>query len=111
MLQALLCRFTVYPAYLSYSVHVSWPLEVYYKRIMAVLCHAGFTALGDMAKALARIGAESVMGPLLPRVADQIKEAIAVKGRARPNCPEALQVKQDSSSDLIHHRNSSDCID
>lgn len=32
------------------------------------------------------------MGPLLPRVADQIKEAISVKGRTRPNCPEALQV-------------------
>lgn len=31
------------------------------------------------------------MGPLLPRVTDQIKEAISVKGRARPNCPEALQ--------------------
>lgn len=42
--------------------------------------------------ALARVGAESVMGPLLPRVADQIKEAISVKGRTRPNCPEALQV-------------------
>ncbi len=41
--------------------------------------------------ALAKVGAQSVMGPLLPRVADQIKEAISVKGRARPNCPEALQ--------------------
>ncbi len=41
--------------------------------------------------ALAKVGAHSVMGPLLPRVADQIKEAISVKGRARPNCPEALQ--------------------
>ena len=53
---------------------------------------AGFTALGEMAMALARVGAEPVMGPLLPRVADQIKEAISVKGRTRPNCPEALQV-------------------
>ena len=53
---------------------------------------AGFTALGEMAMALARVGAESVMGPLLPRVADQIKEAISVKGRTRSNCPEALQV-------------------
>ena len=41
--------------------------------------------------ALAKVGAQSVMGPLLPRVADQIKEAISVKGRTRPNCPEALQ--------------------
>ncbi len=61
-----------------------------------VLCHVnvmstGFTALGEMAMALAKVGAHSVMGPLLPRVADQIKEAISVKGRARPNCPEALQ--------------------
>ena len=52
---------------------------------------AGFTALGEMAMALAKVGAQSVMGPLLPRVADQIKEAISVKGRTRPNCPEALQ--------------------
>lgn len=52
---------------------------------------AGFTALGEMAMALAKVGAQSVMGPLLPRVGDQIKEAISVKGRARPNCPEALQ--------------------
>lgn len=59
-----------------------------------MLLPAGFTALGEMAMALARVGAESVMGPLLPRVADQIKEAIAVKGRTRPNCPEALQVQQ-----------------
>ncbi|DBA66640.1 TPA: hypothetical protein ACH3X2_002209 [Trebouxia sp. C0005] len=51
----------------------------------------GFTALGEMAMSLAKVGAHSVMGPLLPRVADQIKEAISVKGRARPNCPEALQ--------------------
>jgi len=51
----------------------------------------GFTALGEMAMALAKVGAHSVMGPLLPRVADQIKEAISVKGRARPNCREALQ--------------------
>ena len=57
---------------------------------------AGFTALGEMAMALARVGAESVMGPLLPRVADQIKEAISVKGRTRPNCPEALQVLRES---------------
>ena len=41
--------------------------------------------------ALSKVGAQAVMGPLLPRVADQIKEAISVKGRARPNCPEALQ--------------------
>ena len=41
--------------------------------------------------ALSKVGAQPVMGPLLPRVADQIKEAISVKGRARPNCPEALQ--------------------
>ena len=52
---------------------------------------AGFTALGEMAMALSKVGAQPVMGPLLPRVADQIKEAISVKGRARPNCPEALQ--------------------
>ena len=41
--------------------------------------------------ALSKVGAQPVMGPLLPRVADQIKEAISVKGRARPHCPEALQ--------------------
>lgn len=57
----------------------------------AIMGRAGFTALGEMAMALAKVGAQSVMGPLLPRVGDQIKEAISVKGRARPNCPEALQ--------------------
>ena len=56
-----------------------------------IFMSTGFTALGEMAMALAKVGAHSVMGPLLPRVADQIKEAISVKGRARPNCPEALQ--------------------
>eukprot|EP00891_Asterochloris_glomerata_P006787 jgi/Astpho2/6787/fgenesh1_pm.00103_%23_6_t len=52
---------------------------------------AAFTALGNMASALADVGAEVVVGPALPRIADQIKEAISNKGRQRHSCPEALQ--------------------
>ena len=55
---------------------------------------AAFTALGNMASALADVGAEAVVGPALPRIADQIKEAISNKGRQRHSCPEALQVGQ-----------------
>ena len=55
---------------------------------------AAFTALGNMASALADVGAEVVVGPALPRIADQIKEAISNKGRQRHSCPEALQVGQ-----------------
>ena len=54
----------------------------------------GFVALGDTASALAAVGCTRGMEAVLPRVADQVREAItAPRGRARPHCPEALQVR------------------
>ena len=54
----------------------------------------GFVALGDTAIALAAVGCTRGMEAVLPRVADQVREAItAPRGRARPHCPEALQVR------------------
>ena len=58
----------------------------------------GFVALGDTASALAAVGCTRGMEAVLPRVADQVREAItAPRGRARPHCPEALQVRPTSS--------------
>ena len=57
----------------------------------------GFVALGDTASALAAVGCTRGMEAVLPRVADQVREAItAPRGRARPHCPEALQVRPTS---------------
>ncbi|KAK9806315.1 hypothetical protein WJX72_010074 [[Myrmecia] bisecta] len=52
---------------------------------------AGFMALGDMAMALVAVGCGAQLGPVLPKVADQIREAITVKGRSRPGAADALQ--------------------
>ncbi len=53
----------------------------------------GFTALGDMALALADVGCADEMRKVAPRMAEQIREAIsAQRGRKGVFCPEALQV-------------------
>ncbi|KAK9863722.1 hypothetical protein WJX84_006709 [Apatococcus fuscideae] len=51
----------------------------------------GFTAIGDMATGLARVGMAQGLQAFTLRIADQIKEAISAKNRGKNNCPEALQ--------------------
>lgn len=59
----------------------------------------GFVALGDTATALAAVGCTRGMEAVLPRVAEQVREAItAPRGRARPHCPEALQARPPACS-------------
>ncbi len=55
----------------------------------------GFIAIGDMALALAAAGCARGMEPVLPRLAEQVREAITVqRGRkGGTTCPEALQVQ------------------
>jgi len=54
----------------------------------------GFVALGDTALALAAVGCTRGMEAVLPRVAEQVRDAIAApRGRARSHCPEALQAR------------------
>jgi hypothetical protein len=54
----------------------------------------GFVALGDTALALAAVGCTRGMEAVLPRVAEQVRDAIAApRGRARAHCPEALQAR------------------
>ncbi len=53
----------------------------------------GFVAIGDMALALASAGCAARMEPVLPRLAEQLREAIAApRSRKGVSCPEALQV-------------------
>lgn len=50
-----------------------------------------------MALALASAGCAARMEPVLPRLAEQLREAIAApRSRRGVNCPEALQVRFDS---------------
>ncbi|BDA44527.1 Serine/threonine-protein kinase TOR [Coccomyxa sp. Obi] len=52
----------------------------------------GFVAIGDMALALASAGCAARMEPVLPRLAEQLREAIAApRSRKGVSCPEALQ--------------------
>lgn len=53
----------------------------------------GFVAIGDMALALSAAGCARGMEPVLPRLAEQVREALlAPRNRKGPPCAEALQV-------------------
>lgn len=53
----------------------------------------GFVAIGDMALSLSLAGCAERMEPVLPRLAEQLREAIAApRTRKGVSCPEALQV-------------------
>lgn len=58
---------------------------------------AGFLAIADVALALGAAGCQTQMEPYLMRIAEHIQEAIAStkKGKPQPQCPQALQVRND----------------
>jgi serine/threonine-protein kinase mTOR len=54
---------------------------------------SGFLAIADMALSLSKVGCVSGFEACLQPIATEIKAVITFKGKQKPNCQEALQVR------------------